>query len=144
MRPIKLTLWLSFFAGLLTVASLTAKEPTVAPEQRLRERATEYWQAAQSRDLSTMYRMELAAKQGRLTPDKARNTLGTSAVLSYEFGSFDVNGDEAEVVVNVKYRLPDLRAPVPVTRRDPWTLLEGDWYHGRAGVAPKSDESSPR
>lgn len=144
MRPIKLTLLLSCIGGLAAAASASALEPTVDPEQRLRERATEYWQAARARDLSTMYRMELAAKQGLLTPDKARNALGTSSVLSYEFASLDVTGDDAVVVVNVEYRLPDLRAPVPMTKRDRWTFLDGDWYHGQAQVATKSDSTSTR
>lgn len=139
MRPIKLMLLLSCIGGLMAAASISATEPTVDPEQRLRERATDYWQAAQARDLSTMYRMELAAKQGQLTPDKARNVLGTSTVLSYEFTSLDVTGDDAVIVVNVKYRLPDLRAPVPTTRRDRWTFLDGDWYHGQAQVATQPD-----
>lgn len=139
MRPIKLTLLLSCIGGLMAAASISATESTADPEQRLRERATDYWQAAQARDLSTMYRMELAAKQGQLTADKARNTLGTSSVISYEFANLEVTGNDAVVVVNVKYRLPDLKAPIPMTRRDSWTFLDGDWYHGQAQAATKPD-----
>jgi len=139
MRPIKLTLLLSCIGGLMAAANVTATEPTVEPEQRLRERATDYWQAARARDLSTMYRMELAAKQGQLTPAKARDMLGTSTVISYEFANLEITGDDGVVVVNVKYGLPDLRAPLPMTRRDSWTFLDGDWYHGQAQAATNPD-----
>jgi hypothetical protein len=119
-----------------------AAGPQSDREQRLRERATAYWDAAQARDLSTMYRMEAAAKLGHLTAAKAKSALGTSSIVNYEHSDFDVSGDTATVVVKVTYRLPDLRAPVPMTRKDPWTFLDGDWYHGSPPAAAKDDQGA--
>jgi hypothetical protein len=137
MRRIKATFLLCLLGSLIAAAIVSAAESPFDLEQRLRERASAYWDAAQAGDLSTMYQMELAAKEGRLKPETARDALGTSTIVNYEFAAVDVTGDDGVVTVNVRYRLPGLRGLVPMTRQDPWTFVEGDWYHGwSAAIMP--------
>jgi hypothetical protein len=89
-----------------------------------------------------MYEMETGAKQGRLTPDQAKNALGTSTVAGFKFTDIEITGEEALITVEVTYRLSGLKSPFDMTRRDPWTLLNGTWYHGRAW-APAKPKRNP-
>jgi hypothetical protein len=62
-----------------------AEDPAKPTEARLLERANAYWSALQAGDFATMYGLEAGARNGTLSPDKLRNSVGRSRLLKYAF-----------------------------------------------------------
>ncbi len=107
-----------------------AVQPAKTPEQALAERARTYWDAAKVRDLSTLYRLEADALEGKLTPDAFSQRMSSpSQLISYEFKQIQIHGKEAEIEVATKFAIPKLHQPFTDTTKDHWILIDGQWYH---------------
>jgi hypothetical protein len=118
------------FVGLGSVASCA--EDTTAPpsKERLVERAGIYWDAVSARDFSTIYQLETGSLDGSLTPEAVRRWMGRSRLERYEIKDANIEGNVATVTIERAHSLEGIKAPITSTQRDPWSFVEGDWYHG--------------
>lgn len=104
------------------------------PEQALLERAQIYWAARESRDLSTVYKMESAGLPGGwLTPFGASNIGAGIFISNARVEDIKVEGEKGIVTVSadirvatmVNTRMGTFRSTLP----DNWVRIDGEWYH---------------
>ena len=123
-----------------------------SPEEALRARATQFWEARVKGDLVTQY--ELLEPQGREQVTLTGFVRSRSSVnfLSYKIQDVEVNGDRGRVTTTAKFRvdLPQVSRFGPWDQRTVmlWSKVEGQWYlrYDQQGVKEplKAGESQQR
>lgn len=101
-------------------------------EERLLERAREYWDARRLNDWNTVYAMEAETAKGSLAPDEVdtRPEWG-KRIFSFELGKIERFDNYAEVEIKKSIILRELTKPISTNATsDVWTFMNGDWYHG--------------
>ena len=118
-----------------------ANEDKAPSEARLLERAKIYWDALKVRDFNTMYEMEAAAREGLMSADSLRRSVGRSRLTGYDFKGVRIEGDKAVIRVERQFRMEGIAsAGIPSVISDPWMYRDGDWFHAqgmRLGSQPK-------
>jgi hypothetical protein len=146
-RP-KLCVLLWAFTALIFSSLALAEDGPKPTEARLMERAHAYWSALQAGDFATMYGLEAGARDGTLSAEKLRNSVGRSRLLKYAFKEVKIEQDYAGIKVERTFSVANIRGSVPTTQQDRWMFIEGDWYHAqglrllrKTGDDAKQDES---
>lgn len=102
-------------------------------EERLHERANEYWEARRLNDWHTVYAMEAETANGSLSPDEVdtRPEWG-KRIYSYELGKMERFDDSAEIEIKKSIILREFTQPIESGKasKDVWTFVDRDWYHG--------------
>ncbi len=105
-----------------------------SPEEALRARATQFWDARVKSDLVAQY--ELLEPRGReqMTLTGFVQSHSSIVFLSYEIQQIEVAGDEGRVTAMTKFRmnLPQVSRFGPWDQRVPmlWRRVDGLWYLG--------------
>jgi hypothetical protein len=100
--------------------------------EALEQRVRQYWEARQTSDILTYYRLESATLPGGgLTPDKYHLIMGLP-VRDVKIQNIKVEGDKAEAQLEGKVEVGAL-GWVPQTLTDVWVLVNGEWYHRTSG-----------
>lgn len=114
------------------------------PEESLRERAQAFWAARKAGDDLTAYRFEELSKHPE---SNLQSYLKGRAAIEYrkaEIKAVRLKGPtEAEVILEMSYTLPavGLNKPIEAEVKDPWVLIDGQWFHAfkpSAAAAPSS------
>ncbi|MGH8476448.1 MAG: hypothetical protein ACRER2_11870 [Methylococcales bacterium] len=136
---IKQTRKLLWIAGLGLIAGMPGATAVSAENKQTQEhllkRAGEYWEARRINDLHTLYGLETAAAEKRMTPDQVQKApFGRIQLVGYKFRELKIEGGNATMVVDLEITIPELEGksvsgPSAVDR---WTFIKGDWYHGPA------------
>ncbi|MFZ5580743.1 MAG: hypothetical protein ACOZAQ_09825 [Pseudomonadota bacterium] len=116
------------------------------PEESLRERAQAFWDARKLGDDVTAYKYEELSKRPEST---LQNYLKGRAAMEYRRIDIKsvriVSPTEAEVILDMAYSVPaiGLKKPIEGQSKDPWVLIDGEWYHAfrPAGASPKETTS---
>lgn len=120
---------------LVATAGCGENKPT---REQLLKRAEAYWEARRINDLHTIYNMEAAAVEGRMTPDQlGKAPFGRISLVAYEFREIKIEGDNASIIVDLEITIPEFKGTSvsgPSTT-DRWTFINGDWYHGLSAAA---------
>jgi hypothetical protein len=104
------------------------------PEEALRDRATQLWEARVKGDLVTQYRLLEPKAQEEMTLTGFVRARGTVQFLSYTIEEVEVAENQGQVKATTKFRL-NLAIP-QVSRLGPydhtvytrWVLHDGHWY----------------
>ncbi len=119
---------------------VAAQAPTVdsqAAEQALRERVQVYWQAKRIHDEVTVYRMEAKSlsKESYTPQVHYRSRANKLRILGFSINDIQIDDDKAMVSLEVAHGLVFFGKTQPVKKQisDSWTLIDGQWYHGRSG-----------
>lgn len=142
----------TIFCSWVLFGELMAAAVAYAGDQRrdeaLRERATAYWEAWRANDLHTVYQMETARVEGKMTPDQMQQArFQRLRVVGYKFKEFKIDGDSAEIIVETELTMPGLQGKSfgGPPKKDHWTFVQGSWYHGKsvktAGDAKATDQA---
>ncbi len=109
-----------------------ANEDKTPSEARLLERAKTYWDALKVRDFNTMYEMEAAAREGLMSADNLRRSVGRSRLTGYDFKGVKIEGDVAVIQVERQFRMEGIAATgIPSEISDPWMYRDGEWFHAQ-------------
>lgn len=95
----------------------------------LEKRVSAYWQAREARDFGASYELE----DPRSGIDKAQY-LATMAAGNVEYRSFKIQevhqeGDKANVVLKIVYRIPMVPKNAEGSLTEEWTRVGRHWYH---------------
>lgn len=103
----------------------------MSQEERLRARATGFWEALKAGDLVALYDFEEISKKPGASLQKYVQSKGGIRYLSYQIQSIRfLSPNEAEVVLAVEYVVPPtIPRPVKSEIRDLWVRIDGTWYH---------------
>ena len=113
-------------AGVLLGLVACSEGPSSA--RALEQRAKQYWDARETRDLLTQYKLEAAAQPGGwLTPDKIEAVTGMP-VRGVQVKEVKIDGDKAVVTVSAKVLVGQM-GWVAQDTKDRWVLLNDGWYH---------------
>lgn len=144
MRQTWILLTFSLLGFSLTGGSALAENK--AKDDKLRERATAYWNAWRINDLHTVYSMEAGTVEGKYTPDVMRKSLYSALrLVDYKFIDVKVDGDTAKILLEMTMTRTELEGETfeAPRRLDSWTFTHDDWYHGALMDAPKSTSGNP-
>ncbi len=139
--------WCLLTHALLTLSLLggnSAWADETATEEKLRERATAYWDAWRANDLHTIYYMEAGTVDGKFTPDIMRKSLFSPLrLVDYKFGELKMDGDKARIILEMTMTRPEIEGETfeAPRRLDTWTFTHGNWYHGTLMEAPETTEN---
>ena len=112
-------------------------EPARNPEEQLRARATQFWEARVKDDLAAQYAFLEPNGRERVTLTGYVLSHTSIAFKSYELQEVVVDGDSGQVKVSATYRL---RMP-KVSRFGPWTReVMTFWVRERGGWYLKFDQ----
>lgn len=138
-QPTKGVLVFGLLSVLLSLGSCQSQQQARGPEP-LERRVRGFWEARIAGDDLTAYTYEAYSKTGRMTSTQyvqSRNP--TLKYTAYEVKKIDERGDEATVIVDVRYRLiiparADLGLSMDVEEQ--WVRFEdGQWYRQLQGSA---------
>lgn len=105
-----------------------------APEESktmLRQRAERYWTARQARDIRTLYELESAAQPGGWL--KLENAMSLQGLPVRKVRIEDIQIDGAKGTIRVSGEvLVGTMGWVAQTIKDPWILIDDQWYHETA------------
>ena len=109
-----------------------ANDDKAPSEARLLDRAKIYWDALKVRDFNTMYDMEAAAREGLMSADSLRRSVGRSRLTGYDFKGVKMEGDVAVIQVERQFRMEGISAKgIPSEISDPWMYRDGEWFHAQ-------------
>lgn len=115
--------------------SVTAVAPAphqaLSPEElkaALEERIKRYWAARQSRDVRTLYELESAAQPGGWLKLEHAMSLQGLPVRSVKIDEVQIEGEKAMTQISAEVMIGTI-GWTRQTTKDPWVLLNGQWYH---------------
>jgi hypothetical protein len=123
--------WLITASGFLVAAMLAgcAGGPSAgaAPEEVVKQRAQQRWDAMVAGDLTKAYTYMSPASRQSISPELFRNSIRLGFWKSAVVEGATCEQDACQVVVQVgyQYRGSTVRAPV----RETWVKSEGEWWH---------------
>jgi hypothetical protein len=124
----KRVLLLAMVAVLTSMQWGCSRGPHRTPQQALEERAKQYWDARQSGDRLTVYKLEAAARPGGWLQPNHMVALGGLPVKNVRIKAVQVEGEKGQVTVAARVMVGDL-GWVAQESPDPWVHIDGEWYH---------------
>lgn len=114
-------------------AAQTSQTVIRDPEERLRVRAAQYWDARVRGDLVETYQLHEPAFRRAVSLTAFAQGRGTTTVLEYAILGQEIQSDQGVVRVKIRstFRHPKLVKPVEPKWHEfeeRWVLAEGDWY----------------
>lgn len=111
--------------SLLYLSLLAACTAPVAPEKR----AAAYWNARREMDLATCYQLEAPGTRGEEKDYLKRMSVTPFVLKSAEIAGAQLHGNQADVMVNIKYRYPLFPRDVQISITDAWIRVGRAWFH---------------
>jgi len=123
-------------AGALFVAACAGvglpPSPHKDPEARLRERASEYWEARKRGDLVAQYGFQPPPYREQVTLSAFVRGRGATQILSCDITEVSVKDGDGLVKLKLTYKAshPLLvnRPPAEMDLEQRWVRVDGDWY----------------
>ncbi|HPF57789.1 MAG TPA: hypothetical protein P5149_01525 [Candidatus Competibacteraceae bacterium] len=113
------------------VTAAPATGQTASPEElkaALQERVKRYWAARQARDVRTLYELESAAQPGGWLKLEHAMSLQGLPVRSVKIDEVQVEGEKGMTQISAEVMIGTI-GWTRQTTKDPWVLLDGQWYH---------------
>jgi hypothetical protein len=103
------------------------------PVRRLKERATQYWDARVRGDVVEAYRLHSPAFREAVTLSAFAQGRGVTTVFEHEIKDVRLDGDEGVVPVRFNYTVVHPMLAKPVEPRwseteEQWVRIDGEWY----------------
>lgn len=103
------------------------------PSQRLKERASEYWDARVRGDLLATYALHEPAFRRAVTLTAFLQNRGVTHIFDYEIVGEKIEGDLGIVTARVKWSITHPKLVKPVEPRwsdfeEQWVRVDGEWY----------------
>jgi hypothetical protein len=128
-----LTLWPLLCVSLMLAAC--ASVGGVSPQDQVRQRATERWQALVAREFSRAYNFNTPGFRAVVTPDRYRDRFGGAIVWLDTTQVVEVNCPEADrclAKVRIDYKPVLSRSSIDKISThvdETWLLQEGQWWY---------------
>lgn len=136
-RRILAALAFSAAAGLLSACATPSSGD--ADRAALLARVNEYWQLALKNERVKMWPFEAASLDGQMTIETYLKRGGITYESAEVSGIHSLEGDTAEVDLQVRYSIPLIRLKNQDSAvRDVWRRIDGIWYH-----APRPSAAFP-
>ena len=128
-RRVRVLLLLAMLAGCAGQASLATRDPV----QRLKERASQYWEARVRGDLLATYALHEPAFRRAVTLTAFLQGRGVTHVLDYEVQDAKIDGNLGIVKGKVKWTITHPMLVKPVEPKwsefeEQWVRVDGEWY----------------
>jgi len=109
-----------------------AAAPPQSPEEALRARATQFWEARVKGDLLTQYNLLEPKSRERVTLTGFVRARGSVVFQTYKIQEVEVAGDDGRVIAMTTFRmnLPQASRFGPWDQRTTmrWVRVDGHWY----------------
>jgi hypothetical protein len=113
-------------------------EKTHLNEERLRQRATQYWEAMQREDYATTYALMDSFFQSRVDRRAYMQKMGTIKYQKFRIEGIERQNKIAKVKLTVEAAVPEFKSPTSgksyskpqqaYILTDTWLFISGDWY----------------
>ncbi|MBK8750403.1 MAG: exo-alpha-sialidase [Candidatus Competibacteraceae bacterium] len=107
-------------------------------EERLRQRATQYWDAMQREDYATTYALMDSFFQSQVDRPSYLQKMGTIKYQNFRIEGIERHGKVAKLQTIVEAGVPEFKSPTsgksyskpqqPYAFIDTWLFIAGDWY----------------
>lgn len=117
-----------------TSAAASPANPSQAPDESktmLRQRAERYWAARQARDIRTLYDLESAAQPGGWLKLENAMSLQGLPVRKVKIEEIQIDGAKGMTRISGEVMIGTM-GWVTQTIKDPWILINNQWYHETA------------
>lgn len=135
-------LWCALVAlAVSACAGQGLKQAVQNPDERLRERVRQYWEARVRDDIVEQYSLEEPWMRERVSLTAYARGKGATKILEYEIKGAEVKSPDAVAKLHLKYKILFQKlAHLPLQEMDieqRWVWVDGEWYlQYRSAVGP--------